>query len=269
MHKTWTVSLFVLACLCLAPGVSLGDSVSIPLIGQTHDVAAIHGYLDKPKGSGPFPAVILQHGCAGLARATRERAEHWTRFYRELGHVTLITDSFTARGWYGCRNRDPNSDITMFHRVVDAYSALAFLSVQPFIDRDRVVLEGMSHGARAVWQALSEADPTGKHGKFVAGIAFYPNCLGFSPHHLKAPLLILIGAKDGTTRSAYCLSPRDAKPKFDYRLNIFADATHAYDIDRPGRYFRGDYRNFHPQATADSAKQIEQFLTLHVLVKTQ
>ncbi len=246
--------------LCLA-----SCSVPIRLLGQPHDVASIRGYLAKPGGTGPFPAVILMHGCGGLAPGSLRRAQHWAQFYRKLGYVTLITDSFTTRGWYGCRNRDPNSRITAEHRVADAYSALAFLAEQPFVDKDRVVLEGMSHGGKSVLYALAVDDPTGQNGTFVAGIAFYPACVYYLDLvNLKAPLLVLIGAQDGTTPAGPCHPPADVQAKFEYRLKVYAGATHAYDIDAPSRSFRGDYREYHREATADSAKQIQQFLATHV-----
>jgi phosphoglycerate dehydrogenase-like enzyme len=35
---------------------------------------AIEGYLSKPDGDGPFPAVIYLHGCGGLSLAARKRS---------------------------------------------------------------------------------------------------------------------------------------------------------------------------------------------------
>ena len=34
---------------------------------------AIEGYLSKPEGSGPFPAIVYLHGCGGLSENTRKR----------------------------------------------------------------------------------------------------------------------------------------------------------------------------------------------------
>jgi hypothetical protein len=35
--------------------------------------ATIDGYLSKPDGTGPFPAVVYLHGCNGLSENTRHR----------------------------------------------------------------------------------------------------------------------------------------------------------------------------------------------------
>jgi dienelactone hydrolase len=125
-------------------------------------------------------------------------------------------------------------------------------------------LEGMSHGGGAVLRALIVDDPTGRHGTFVAGIAFYPPCRHLVPGLLRAPVLILIGDKDGTTLAESCPSPLVARAPVDYRLKVYTGATHAYDIDIVGYTFRGDYRAFDQEATADSAKQIREFLSAHV-----
>ncbi len=81
---------------------------------------------------------------------------------------------------------------------------------------------------------------------------------------LQAPLLVLAGGRDGTTPAKPCQPPAGVEAKFEYRLKVYPGATHVYDIDARSRYFRGDYRDFDPQATVDSAKQIREFLAEHV-----
>jgi dienelactone hydrolase len=264
LKKALTAPWFAL--FFLASCVTLGNSVPIRLLGSTNDVASINGYLGKPRGKGPFPAVILMHGCGGvrLSGAGGVRNHRWVEMYRKLGYVTLIPDSFTSRGWYGCRNRDPNSEITFKQRVADAYSALMFLSKQSFVDKDQVVLEGLSHGGNTVLQAITAQDPTGQNGKFAAGIAFYPNCRFLAVANIKFPLLILTGDKDMSKPSLFCPLPSVVRTSFEYRLKIYPGATHGFDFDLPPRTFRGDYREFSPQATADSEMQIRQFLARHV-----
>ena len=55
----------------------------------------IKGYLSKPDGSGPFPAVVYVHGCSGLSTDTRKRiAERLTAW----GYISFVVDSFASRG---------------------------------------------------------------------------------------------------------------------------------------------------------------------------
>src|SRR5438874_19282 len=54
----------------------------------------IQGYLAKPEGAGPFPAVIGLHGCAGMHDTTKQR------LVDELvarGYVILLVDSYATR----------------------------------------------------------------------------------------------------------------------------------------------------------------------------
>ena len=53
----------------------------------------LSGELLFPEGAGPFPAVVLAHGCAG----NRNVESAWGPFLRGLGYATFNTDSFGGR----------------------------------------------------------------------------------------------------------------------------------------------------------------------------
>ena len=53
----------------------------------------------RPQGAGPFPAVVLLHGCHGVSASTYQ----WGRWFRDHGYVALVVDSWTPRGFSnGC-----------------------------------------------------------------------------------------------------------------------------------------------------------------------
>lgn len=54
----------------------------------------IIGYLARPQGSGPFPAVVVLHGCGGF----HEDMLAWADRLRRWGYVALAVDSFGPRG---------------------------------------------------------------------------------------------------------------------------------------------------------------------------
>ena len=101
----------------------------------------IQGYLAKPEGAGPFPAVIGLHGCAGMPDTTKRK------LVDELvgwGYVVLLVDSFATRGIdHACTGGV--LDIAGKRRS-DAYGALAFLAGQTFVDPQRVAAVGFSQG---------------------------------------------------------------------------------------------------------------------------
>ena len=55
--------------------------------------ATLAGYLARPKGSGPYPAIIIR-GRSGLTDSVRDRA----RRYAEAGFVALAVDPLSCRG---------------------------------------------------------------------------------------------------------------------------------------------------------------------------
>src|SRR5258708_4681448 len=54
----------------------------------------LSGELRFPSGPGPFPAVVLAHGCGGTGAHDRE----WARILHEWGYATFVVDSFYGRG---------------------------------------------------------------------------------------------------------------------------------------------------------------------------
>jgi dienelactone hydrolase len=52
------------------------------------------GKLTKPQGDGPFPAVVLMHGCTGIGK----HQEDWAARFASWGYVALQVDSLGPRG---------------------------------------------------------------------------------------------------------------------------------------------------------------------------
>jgi hypothetical protein len=53
----------------------------------------ITGTLRFPAGAGPFPAVVLAHGCSGITNVV----QGWQSKLREYGYATFVVDSFAKR----------------------------------------------------------------------------------------------------------------------------------------------------------------------------
>ena len=59
--------------VCAAPLLWLGVGtaqagalIAFPNVNENGQPSLLPGYLAKPDGSGPFPAVVILHGCAGV-----------------------------------------------------------------------------------------------------------------------------------------------------------------------------------------------------------
>lgn len=64
---------------------------------------ALPGSLTLPGGVGPFPPVILLHGCSGLQletthQGTWNQLHQYADWYAAQGFAALVLDSFTSRG---------------------------------------------------------------------------------------------------------------------------------------------------------------------------
>jgi dienelactone hydrolase len=182
----------------------------------------IQGYLAKPKGAGPFPAVILLHSCLGLP-SNRRAIE---AALAGSGYVALFVDDFATRGLKETCGVDFPSALP------DAYGALAYLSRLPYVDPTRIATVGFSQGADTALKIASSrfasafAIPEGL--QFKAAAAFYPPCSNEEGARLAIPTLILVGASDGVTPAADC--ERLAKNQSgDVRLVVYPRAGHCFD----------------------------------------
>jgi cephalosporin-C deacetylase-like acetyl esterase len=131
------------------------DSASQKLLsGRTLAGEHIQADLAKPDGAGPFPAVVVLHGCGGMHEATKQRlADHLVAW----GYVAMLVDSYTTRGiQQACTS---NQFPTFAKRRQDAYGALAFLAGERFVDPQRVAAVGFSSGG---WLALFVTGPIRK-----------------------------------------------------------------------------------------------------------
>src|SRR5688572_18567464 len=91
----------------------------------------LDGYLYRPSGAGPFPAVVAMHGCGGLF-APRDRNKlaarniDWGTRLSAQGYAVLFPDSFNPRGIPEVCKQDQTLVRPGVHRVADAYGALAW-----------------------------------------------------------------------------------------------------------------------------------------------
>lgn len=195
------------------------------------DPEVISGELRFPPGAGPFPAVVLAHGCGGIGNAE----SGWAPILREWGYATLVLDSFRARGLTEvCRN--PRA-LTATQRIPDAYGALRILATHPRIDARRVALMGFSHGgilaleASTLWAKETYA-PAGQPG-FRAFFPFYPYCNTEYPERqrISAPLRIHMGELDDWLPVGPCvrLVDRLRASGQDASITVYPGAHHSFD----------------------------------------
>ena len=93
--------------------------------------------LKKPDGNGPFPAIVLLHGCGGI---NEERDAAWVERLVKWGYVTLQVDSLSPRDE---TNICESSSISArFDRMPDAYGSKSYLENLSFVDDKRIAVMG-------------------------------------------------------------------------------------------------------------------------------
>ncbi|MCW5604994.1 MAG: dienelactone hydrolase family protein [Burkholderiales bacterium] len=232
----------------------------------------------RPQGPGPFPAVVLMHGCSGMytpsgyvTASYRRRAEMLV----EAGYVALLVDSFRPRGHWSICALQKRPILESRERMQDAYAARQWLNRQPYVATGRVGLMGWSNGGTGTLHAMRETNRM--EPGFRAAIAFYPGCRTLSrakmPYRPYAPLLLLVGEADDWTPAEPCRQlaeiARTAGAPFE--LVTYPDAHHSFDtINSPVRY-RPDVRNLnkpdrkgatsgeHPAARVDAERRTLEF----------
>ncbi len=129
----------------------------------------ISGILNVPKGTGPFPALVLAHGYIDPAIYTNGRGLMREQDYlARRGYVVLHTDYRN----HAASDDDPKADMQLrlgyTEDVINAVLALK-KSTQPYIDGERIGLLGRSLGGGVLYNVLV-AQP----GLVDAAVAFAP-----------------------------------------------------------------------------------------------
>jgi len=225
---------------------------------QRPSALLLTGYLARPEGNGPFPAVVYLHGCLGLEDFRREAAAVQ---FTGWGYVSIVVDSFAPRGvTEDCMARFSD-------RQADALGALRYLSTLPFVDPRRIALVGIAKGGTSALEIATARTfevfdmPPGL--QFRAVVAFYPSC-GAAGNVLAIPALVLTGGIENWGRAVDCeyWMRRRAGRGAAVQIEVYPDAYHAFDnpnLRIATRSF-GRWIKYDPDATARANAAMREFL---------
>lgn len=221
------------------------------------------GYIARPEGSGPFPAVVVLHGCGGF----HQDMLAWADRLRRWGYVALAVDSFGPR--------DIETKCSGFgDQGADAFRALAYLKTLPYVRADHAAVLGFSMGGNSVLAALEQGSISALYpDKFRAGVALYPSCSG-SSGIMTAPTLVLIGALDDWTPAPACEAmaagrselgiSRSPGDRSQVQLIVYPGAHHGFDLAglrfTNGIKSSGHRLEYNDTATRDSIEKVRAFL---------
>lgn len=244
-----------------------GDWVAFKGSTKSGDDFMLKGILNKPEGQGPFPAVVMLHGCSGIEE-NKQYLDIWAQRLASWGYVSLMVDSFGPRGESNICATDRIFLIPLHVRAQDAYDAKSYLSELPFVNRNQIAIMGWSHGG---WAALFAIDETtyidyieNRGDPFRLAIAFYPYC-NIVLRNLNAPLLILIGELDDWTPAFMCqLNMPSGKTTHEMILKVYPQAYHCFDFEGIDTSKEGHRLLYNPMAANDAVEDVKNFLTRYV-----
>lgn len=219
----------------------------------------LRGYLTRPKGKGPFPAVILLHSCLGLPSDRSEIG----RTLAGWGYVALFVDDFATRGLsQTCLVDFPEG-------LADAFGALDFLAGRPEVDKERIAALGFSQGGDtaleiAAWPGLASAFAIPRGLRFRAVAAYYPPCGNRPDARLRLPTLILVGEADSVTPARDCARLAAANPAAE--LALYRGAAHVFDDPAfaGGKRLFGMWLQYDRAAARQSRSALRRFLAANL-----
>jgi dienelactone hydrolase len=182
------------------------------------------GYLYKPAGKGPFPAVMWNHGSEKDPKAQPELARFYTQhgfvFFAPIRHGHGNTEgAYIVDVQNEIREKEKDAEVSRREQVkqhdiynADVVAALAWLKEQPFVDANKIVVSGCSYGGI---QTLITAE---KGLGVKAFVPFAPGAMSFANPavrermqqavtNCKTPMLLLQAKNDYSTGPSEILAP--------------------------------------------------------------
>jgi dipeptidyl-peptidase-4 len=237
--------------------VAEGDSPVQQAYVKSKDGAYVATATRKPKGKGPFPAIVFFHGAPGgrgmeqLVGWSRgdTGGPVWERFLQE-GFVVVVAD-YRGGDWNAMNVPSTNASATA---VDDGLAVIEHVKALPYVDPARISLYGVSLGGNLVLYLVSKL-PTihaavlgapapiwflgiqmpasgprdfaaAKPDVAVAGANIAP---------IRTPLLILVGTEDGLLPLDATLHDALVQAGKSVRMDVYEHGYHDFVLGNQGQ----------------------------------
>ena len=148
------------------------DSHTVPEFGtmQADDGQTLHYSIQKPKDFDPskrYPVIVEVYGGPGAQTVNRDWGPLTDVFYNAQGHIVFRLDN------RGSENRGKRFEDAIHRNMGDAevrdqLRGVEWLRAQPFVDPDRIAIQGWSYGGYMTLKTILAA-PEGTFAAAVAG----------------------------------------------------------------------------------------------------
>ena len=237
--------------------VSEADSPVQQVYVKSKDGAYVAAAVRKPKGNGPFPAIVFFHGAPG-GRGMEQlvgwsRGETggpvWERFLQE-GFVVVVGD-YRGGDWNAMNVPSTNASATA---IDDGLAVVEHVKGLPYVDASRISLYGVSLGGNLVMFLVSKV-PTIHAAVLGAPAPIWflgiqvpaggPRDLsqakadpavaqaGIAP--IRTPLLVLVGSADGLLPLDTMLHDELAKAGKSVQIDVYEHGYHDFVLGNQGQ----------------------------------
>ena len=202
--------------------------------------------IHMPHGKGPFPVVILLHGCGGV----RPNMATYAKLATDLGVMAIVPDS---NSFHGIDYKEAletvctGAKLRGSERAGDLHAVLEIVRHHPQADPTQIVLAGWSHGSWTALEAFAlaqaekppaslDAPPANGMDGVRAIFAMYPYS-GFPARSRRLPWSPDIPVESLLVRGDTICNDEDSVEVFNRQIKWGADvkwryvegATHAFD----------------------------------------
>lgn len=218
-----------------------------------------HYRLDKPDGTGPFPAVILVSGCSGFNSKWGEKTYNEVqKKLVKIGFVTLRVNYLAARNATTCWPDVPANDV-----ADDICIAAEHIRRQTFVKKDAINVIGWSWGGASAFRALRRTPSRGP-AQIDAVVAYYPHCDVARKWDSEVPVLVFGGALDSVSPFGSCKTLFSYVPKRNkITVKIYDDAHHCFDmldLQTEVQHFSGGKLKYNEAAAKSAWGEVINFL---------
>ncbi|MEO8658266.1 MAG: prolyl oligopeptidase family serine peptidase [Bryobacteraceae bacterium] len=235
---------------------------SVSPVQQTYvkakDGLYIAAAIRKPKGDGPFPAMIMFHGAPGgrgIEQLTGwSRGDHggpvWERFLQE-GYVVAVAD-YRGGNMSLMSSASNNGMITS---IDDGLTIIDFVKALPYVDKNNINLYGVSLGGNLVANLVSRVQVNSAILGAPATIWFLgmtikpgasaadrfkdakpdPEVVKRNVDPIKTPVLILQGTDDSLLPVATMLHDALAAAGKQVRMEVYEGGYHDFCLGPQGQ----------------------------------
>jgi dienelactone hydrolase len=252
-----------------------GEAMPNATVAERQRLLLDHVHIERPEGRGPFPTVLMMHGCGGCKPFQRDYA----RAIRQAGGAAIVIDSFGHRGistLEGFATVCTGLRLRGAERAGDLFAMFQWARMQPWADPARISVAGWSHGGWTVMDALalrgedliSETGLTDLPAEPLIGVAgaflVYPYCgvLSLSDSRgwrIAPPTQAIVAGRDrvvGRRRPLQVLEGLIARGA-PVSVTVFPEATHSFDEGET----RDIRMRYSPERTRETEAMLVGFVT--------